>query len=73
MASNLNLNIHKRLMVSVCVCVCRYRYIAVLLGHQATINLQLYLAAPSHRAISIEACWQLTTIPKMLQGLVRLP
>lgn len=30
----------------------RYRYTAVLRGHQATINLHLYLAVPSHRARS---------------------
>lgn len=48
---------------SACLCVCvqkkralrlslwwRYRYIAVLPGHQATINLHLYLAVPAHRA-----------------------
>lgn len=31
---------------ALCVC-CRYKYIALLPGHGATINLHLYLAAPS--------------------------
>lgn len=44
---------------SACVRACvrlslwwRYRYTAVLRGHQATINLHLYLAVPAHRASS---------------------
>ena len=33
---------------ALCVC-CRYKYIAVMPGHWITINLHLYLAAPSDR------------------------
>lgn len=48
--------LHTILMLCVCMhydilSVCwRYRFIAVLLGHQATINLHLSLAEPSHKA-----------------------